>query len=118
MEFMAKIPYANAVGSLMYAMVCSRPDIAYSVSLVSRFMSNSGKEHWQALKLILRYIKGSFRKGLVYGGTNRNSYSSAAIEGFVDSDYDGCLDTRKSLTRKQAYKRWWLYPLQRQSILH
>ena len=95
---MAKIPYANAVGSLMYAMVCTRPDIAYSMSLVSRFMSNPGKVHWQALKWILRYIKGSLGKGLVYGGAYENSYSPVAIEGFVDSDYVGCLDTRKSIT--------------------
>ena len=42
---MAKIPYANVVGSLIYVMVCTRPDIAYSMSLVSRFMSNPGKVH-------------------------------------------------------------------------
>ena len=95
---MAKIPYANAVGSLMYVIMCTRPDIAYSMSLVSRFMSNPGKVHWQALKWILRYIKGSLGKGLVYGGADKNSYSSAAIEGFVDSNYAGCLDTRKSIT--------------------
>ena len=97
-EFMAKIPYANAVGSLMYAMVFTQPDIAYSVSLVSRFMSNPRKVHWQALKWILRHIKGSLRKGMVYGGADKNSYSSAAIEGFVGSSYAGCLNTRKSLT--------------------
>ena len=95
---MAKILYANVVSSLMYDMVCTRPDIAYSVSLVSRFMSNTGKVHWKALEWIMRYIKGSLGNGLVYGGANKNSYSSAAIEWFVDSDYVGCLDTRKSIT--------------------
>ena len=44
-EKMASIPYANAVGSLMYAMVCTRPDLAYAVSMVSRYMHNPGKEH-------------------------------------------------------------------------
>ena len=44
-EEMDKVPYASAVGSLMYVMVCTRPDIAYSVGLVSRFLSNPGKEH-------------------------------------------------------------------------
>jgi len=48
--YMEGIPYANVVGSLMYAMVCTRPDIAHAVSLVSRFMANPGKAHWQALK--------------------------------------------------------------------
>ena len=81
----------------MYAMVCTRPDIAHAVSLVSRFMANPGKAHWQALKWILRYIKGSLGRVLVYGGV-RNSRRTTAIEGFVDSDYAGCLDSRKSLT--------------------
>ena len=42
---MMKVPYASVVGSLMYAMVCTRPDIGYAVGVVSRFMSNPGKEH-------------------------------------------------------------------------
>ena len=60
--YMEGIPYANVVGSLMYVMVCIHPDIAHAVSLVSRFMANPGKAHWQALKWILRYIKGSLSK--------------------------------------------------------
>ncbi|CAN1245512.1 Retrovirus-related Pol polyprotein from transposon TNT 1-94 [Linum grandiflorum] len=55
---MDRIPYASAVGSLMYAMVCTRPDIAHAVGVVSRFLSNSGKEHWAAVKWILRYLRG------------------------------------------------------------
>ena len=47
---MVRIPYTSVVGSVMYAMVCSRPDIAHAVSLVSRYMSNSGKGHWETLK--------------------------------------------------------------------
>ena len=43
---MHNVPYASAVGSLMYAMVCTRPDIAQAVSTVSRFMSNPGRPHW------------------------------------------------------------------------
>ena len=50
---MAKVPYALAVGSLMYAMVCTRPDIAHAVGDVSRFMPNPGKEHWEAVKWLL-----------------------------------------------------------------
>jgi len=95
--YMEGIPYANAIGSLMYAMVCTRPNIAHAVSLVSRFTANPGKAHWQALKWILRYIRGSLGRVLVYGGA-RNSRRTTAIEGFVDSDYAGCLDSRKSLT--------------------
>ncbi|CAL1390247.1 unnamed protein product [Linum trigynum] len=46
---MDKIPYASAVGSLMYAMLCTRPDIAHAVGVVSRFLSKPGKEHWEAV---------------------------------------------------------------------
>ena len=48
---MSRVPYANAVGSLMYAMVCTRPDLAYVVSTVSRFMSNPEKQHWEAVRV-------------------------------------------------------------------
>ena len=56
---MMKIPYASAVKSLMYAMVCTWPDIGYAVGVVNRFMSNRGREHWVAVKWILRYLKGT-----------------------------------------------------------
>ncbi|GJU07579.1 retrovirus-related pol polyprotein from transposon TNT 1-94 [Tanacetum coccineum] len=54
---MAKVPYASAVGSVMYAMVCTRPYIAHAVGVVSRFMSNPGREHWEAVKWLLCYLK-------------------------------------------------------------
>ncbi|KAG7553078.1 Zinc finger CCHC-type superfamily [Arabidopsis thaliana x Arabidopsis arenosa] len=58
-EDMARVSYASAVGSLMYAMVCTRPDIAHAVGTVSRFLSNPGREHWNAVKWILRYLRGT-----------------------------------------------------------
>ena len=56
---MRKIPYASAVGSLIYAMVCTRPDIAHAVGVVSQFLSDPGKEHWAAVKWIMRYLQGT-----------------------------------------------------------
>lgn len=56
-EYMKIVPYASAVDSLMYLIVCTRLDLSYSVSLVSRFMANPGEEHWRAVKWILRYLK-------------------------------------------------------------
>ena len=47
---MQKIPYSQGVGSLMYAMTCMRPDLAHSVSVISRFMSNPGRLHWEVVK--------------------------------------------------------------------
>ena len=57
---MQNFPYASAVESLMYAMVCTRPDIAHAVNTVSRFMSNPGRPHWEAVKWILRYLRGQY----------------------------------------------------------
>src|SRR3954469_14090377 len=86
--YMNRIPYANIVGSLMYVMVCTKPDIAYAVSLVSRYMENPGKAHWQALKWILRFINGSLNRVLIYSGALGED-NTAVIEGYVDSDYAG-----------------------------
>ncbi|KAJ4717199.1 Retrovirus-related Pol polyprotein from transposon TNT 1-94 [Melia azedarach] len=92
-EYVSRVPYASAVGSLMYAMVCSRPDLAQSVSVVSRFMGEPGKEHWQAVKRIFRYLKGTFDVGLIYGGDTQ-----CLVTGFLDSDYAGDVDSRRSMT--------------------
>ncbi|GJV16790.1 retrovirus-related pol polyprotein from transposon TNT 1-94 [Tanacetum coccineum] len=54
---MARVPYASSVGSVMYVMVCTRPNIAHVVGVVSIFMSNPGREHWEAVKWLLRYLK-------------------------------------------------------------
>ncbi|KOM58517.1 hypothetical protein LR48_Vigan11g155100 [Vigna angularis] len=88
----SRVPYASAVGSLMYAMICTRPDIAHAVGAVSRFMANPGEEHWNAVKRVLRYIKGTSDVALCFGG------SKFIVRGYVDSDYAGDLDKRKSTT--------------------
>jgi hypothetical protein len=90
--YMENVPYASAVGSLMYAMVCTRPDISQAVSVVSRFMANPGKAHWEAVKWILRYLKGTINTALCFGE------DTCQISGFVDSDYAGDLDRRRSTT--------------------
>ena len=92
-EYMSRVPYSNAVGSLMYAMVCTRPDIAHVVSVVSRFMENPGKEHWQAVKRIFRYLRGTSDVGLIYGGDTH-----CLVTGYSDSDYAGDVDSRRSMT--------------------
>ena len=56
-ERMRRVPYAEAVGSLMYAMLCTRPDICFAVGMVSRYQSNPGPEHWTAVKHIMKYLK-------------------------------------------------------------
>lgn len=91
-ELMAKIPYASAIGSLMYAMVCTRPDIGHAVGVVSRFMSNPGKAHWEAVKWILRYLRGTTEKCLYF------SKGEIKVEGYVDADFAGEVDHRRSTT--------------------
>ena len=58
-QIMDKIPYSNAIGSLMYSMVSIRPYISFAMSMLSKFMSNPRKQHWEAAKWIFRYIKGA-----------------------------------------------------------
>ena len=101
MKYMSHVPYANAIGSLMYAMICTRPDLAYVVSMVSRYMHNPGKKHWSAVKWIFRYLKGTSHVGLVF---DKKLATTDNVVGYVDSDYAGDLDRRRSL-------RLHLYPL-------
>ena len=55
-EYILQVPYSNAMVSLMYAIVCIRPDILHTIGIVRRYIHNSGKRHWQAVKWIIRYI--------------------------------------------------------------
>jgi hypothetical protein len=89
-EDMERITYASAVGSLMYAMVCTRPDIAHAVGVVSRFLSDPGREHWNAVKWIMRYLRGTSKLCLSFGS------GKPMLVGYTDSDMAGDVDTRKS----------------------
>ncbi|GJR94831.1 retrovirus-related pol polyprotein from transposon TNT 1-94 [Tanacetum coccineum] len=95
MERMSKVPYANDVGSLMYLMVCTRPDIVYAISIMSRYLSNPGKNHWEAVKWILKYLKGTADVGLVYG---RDQGKHVDVDGFMDADYAKDPDKGRSIT--------------------
>ncbi|KAE8690124.1 hypothetical protein F3Y22_tig00110926pilonHSYRG00104 [Hibiscus syriacus] len=94
-EYMSKVPYASVVGSLMYAMVCTRPDISQTVGVVSRYMHDPGKEHWQAVKWILRYILNTIDVGLIF---QQDRQDGQCVVGYCDSDYAGDLDKRRSTT--------------------
>eukprot|EP00253_Pinus_taeda_P012446 PITA_12446 len=89
-----RVPYASAVGSLMYAMVCTRPDIAHAVGVLSRFTSKPGKEHWTAVKRVFRYLRGTSDYGLC---TRKDQDTECWI--FVvlsDADWAGDLGQRRS----------------------
>ena len=80
-EDMRRIPYASAVGSLMYAMLCTRPDIYYAIGIVNRYQSNPGMGHWIAVKHILKYLRRMRDYMLVYSGGDLNPI------GYTDSDF-------------------------------
>ena len=90
---MSKVPYSSVIGSLMYAMVCTRPDLAYAVSMVSRFLNQPQKEHWKTVKRIFRYLKGTADIGLIY-----ESHSDCCLTGYSDADFATDLVKRRSLT--------------------
>ena len=88
---MAGVPYKEAIGSLIYLMMCTRPDIAYAVGHAARFSQNPGKAHWSAVKRILSYLSGTLNHGILFSSKGR-----AHLVDFTDADYAGCFDSRKS----------------------
>lgn len=85
-------PYRELIGSLLYLSVCTRPDIAHAVGALSRYMSSPTVDHWRAATGILRYLAGTRDYGIVFGN------GGLEVQGFVDADYAGELDTRRSTT--------------------
>jgi hypothetical protein len=78
---MQVVPYREAVGALNWVAVGTRPDIAFVVGQLARFMENPGRVHWEAVKRVLRYLKGTRDWKLVYGGSE-----TRGLEGFTDAD--------------------------------
>lgn len=86
----SKESYQRLVGRLIY--LChTRPDIAYVVSVVSKYMHDPKVEHMEAIFRILRYLKGSPRKGLWF-----SNHGHLDVEGYCDADWANCLDDRRS----------------------
>ena len=87
---MSKVSYASTIGSLMYVMVCTRPNISHAVEVMSRFMSRPRKQHWEVVNCILRYLRGSLDTCLYFTG------ASLKLQGYVDVDFASDIDSRKS----------------------
>jgi hypothetical protein len=92
---MSRVPYASVVGCLMYAMVCTRLDIAHSMGVLSRYMSKLAKEHWTTVKRVFRYLCGTADYGIFYQGIP-GANKVLDIHGFVDIFWAGDLDRRRS----------------------
>ncbi|KAJ9538930.1 hypothetical protein OSB04_031663 [Centaurea solstitialis] len=89
---MKSVPYASAIGSIMYAMLCTRPDVAYSVSVTSRYQQNPGEPHWVAVKNILKYLRRTKDMFLVFGG----SEDEISVRGYSDASFQTDRDDYRS----------------------
>ena len=90
-EHVKNVPYASVVGSLMYAQVCTRPNIAFAVGVLGRYQSNSGIDHWRVAKNVIRYLRGTKDYMLMYKRTD-----SLEMISYSDLDFVGCVDSHKS----------------------
>ncbi|KAK8672863.1 hypothetical protein V6N13_111220 [Hibiscus sabdariffa] len=92
-ERMSQIPYASDIGSIMYAMIYTRPDLSYALSMTSRYQANLGEGHWTTVKNILKYLRRTKDVFLVYGGEEE-----LGIKGFTDASFQ----TDKDVSRSQS----------------
>jgi hypothetical protein len=90
-ERMRAIPYASAIGSIMYAMICTCSDVSYALSVMSRYQSNYGEAHWTSVKNILKYLKRTKEAFLVFGGEE-----GLVVKGYNDASFQTDANDSKS----------------------
>ncbi|WJX29428.1 hypothetical protein P8452_18069 [Trifolium repens] len=90
-ERMNEIPYASAIGSIMYAMLCTRPDVSYALSATSRYQSDPGESHWIAVKNILKYLRRTKDSFLIYG-----NMEELAVVAYTDASFQTDKDDFRS----------------------
>ncbi|CAM9000112.1 unnamed protein product [Rhodiola kirilowii] len=89
-EAVSQLEYSQVIGCLMYAMTSTRPDIAYAVGKLSRYTSNPSTHHWEAIRRVLKYLKGTINYGLVYAGC------PSVLEGYTDASWITNLEDHSS----------------------
>ncbi|XP_046472611.1 uncharacterized protein [Neodiprion pinetum] len=92
-EEMSRIPYQEAIGSILYVAQGTRPDLSYAINTVSKFNNNPGKAHWSAVKRILRYLKGTSKMRLEF-----SAKANTDLIGYCDADWASDTDERRSCT--------------------
>ena len=105
-ERMSKVPYASAIGSIMYAMISTRPDVSYALSVTSRYQCDPGESHWIAVKNILMYLRRTKNMFLIYGGDDE-----LVARGYIDASFTTDPDDFKSqsgyvFTLNRGAVRW------------
>jgi hypothetical protein len=88
---MSKVSYASAVWYLTHASICTRPNLAHAVNVVSKYMENLGRQHWDEAKWISRYLKGATK----YDITFDKQKSDLSVVRYVNADYAEDLDDRR-----------------------
>ncbi|XP_070049022.1 secreted RxLR effector protein 161-like [Nicotiana tomentosiformis] len=89
---MSRIPYAGAVGAIMYTMICTRPDVAYALGVTSRYQANPGEEYWKVVKTILKYLRRTKDQFLIYGDFE------LILEGYTATSFSSDRDDSKSIS--------------------
>jgi hypothetical protein len=90
-QYMSEVPFALAIGSILYAMICARPDVSFALSATSRHQSDPGKEQWVPVKRILKYLRRTKDLFLVYGGDKK-----IVVKGYIDASFVTNPDDSKS----------------------
>ncbi|GJS65670.1 putative RNA-directed DNA polymerase [Tanacetum coccineum] len=98
LDKMSRVPYASAIGSIMYAMTCTRPDVSFALSMVSRHQQNPGEGHWTAVKNILKYLRNTKDRFLVYGGEKE-----LRVTGYCDASWQTDKDDMADSTCESEY---------------
>ena len=95
---MAKVPYCELVGKLIYLAVATHPDISYSISVLCCFVENPGPEHWGAAKCVLHYLKGTIGLKLIYSQSTSNNHFTAYSNANLGGNLDNCQLTGRFVT--------------------
>jgi len=91
-EIITNVPYRETVGSLTFLAVVSRPDIAFAVSLVSKYLNSHTAAYWKAVKRIFSYQVGAKDLGILY----KSGRNESELVGYCDADYAGDTETCRS----------------------
>lgn len=83
---MKGVPYSEAIGSVLWPMVVSRPDTAYAVRVLSQFIQNPGPAHWEGIKRIINYLRCTKNLWLTFGGNKKT-----LLEGYCNTDWESQL---------------------------
>ncbi|GKG22395.1 hypothetical protein Tco_0387698, partial [Tanacetum coccineum] len=92
---MKSVPYASAIGSILYAVRCTRPDVAFEQNLCSHFQKNLGEIHWTAVKTILKYLRNTKDIVLVYGAKPEDELKAFC---YANASFQADNDDTKSQT--------------------